>query len=312
MNYLFSYAKRVINLTFLNFPDLGLAVAIKRRQSKIAGVRHLLSVSVQIVAGNPNLGSLLAWHLQQNGYAASQSASITSAMTLFSQQQPNLVVLDTDISQTNSPANSQSRLQSKSQADAFELCRWIYSRKRTLIFVLSSRKSEQDIVNALRAGADDYLTKPFGVQEFLARVEALTRRMNFNFSPATFLDYGNLQIDLVHRQVKFKDEGLELTPQEFNLLLVLAQADGAPMTRNQLLERGWPEQITNPRTVDTHILSLRKKLETDPQQPNLIQTVRNVGYRFNVEALRYLNSNPPQNQRLSLEPIQPNLVQHFL
>lgn len=303
MNYLFSYAKRAINLTFLNFPDLGL-VAIKRRQSKIAGVRNLLSVSVQIVAGNPNLGSLLAWHLQQNGYAASQSASITSAMTLFSQQQPNLVVLDTDISQTN--------LQPQSQADAFELCRWIYSRKRSLIFVLSSRKSEQHIVNALRAGADDYLTKPFGVQEFLARVEALTRRMNFNFSPATFLDYGNLQIDLVHRQVKFKDEGLELTPQEFNLLLVLAQADGAPMTRNQLLERGWPEQITNPRTVDTHILSLRKKLETDPQQPNLIQTVRNVGYRFNVEALRYLNSNPPQNQRLSLEPIQPNLVQHFL
>jgi two-component system, OmpR family, response regulator len=264
----------------------------------------LLSVSVQIVAGNPNLGSLLAWHLQQNGYAVSQSASITSAMTLFSQQQPNLVVLDTDIS------NSQNN------QTAIELCRWIYSKKRSLIFILSSNRAEQDIVKALQTGADDYLTKPFGVQEFLARVQALTRRMNFNSSPTTFLDYGSLQIDLVQRQVKYKRQGLELTPQEFNLLLVLAQADGVPMSRTDLLERGWSENITNPRTVDTHILSLRKKLEVDPQQPHLIQTVRNVGYRFNVEALRYLNSNPPPNQlqssHLSSESHQSSLVQHFL
>jgi two-component system, OmpR family, response regulator len=266
----------------------------------------LLSVSVQIVAGNPNLGSLLAWHLQQNGYAVYQSASVTSAMTLFSQQQPNLVVLDTDIAPSNSQNNQ----------TAIELCRWIYGRKRSLIFILSSHQAEQDIVKALQNGADDYLTKPFGVQEFLARVQALTRRINFNSTPTTFLDYGSLQIDLVQRQVKYKEQGLELTPQEFNLLLVLAQADGAPMSRTELLERGWSENITNPRTVDTHILSLRKKLEIDPQQPNLIQTVRNVGYRFNVEALRYLSSNFPKNQlqnpQLSSELAQSNLVQHFL
>jgi two-component system, OmpR family, response regulator len=240
----------------------------------------LLSVSIQLVAGNPNLGSLLAWHLQQHGYSVYQSASITSAMTLFSQQQPKLVVLDADIA----------------PVDAIKLCRWLFIRRRSLIMILSSLGAEQDIVNALQAGADDYLTKPFGVQEFLARVQALLRRTNFNLTPTTFLDYGILQIDLIQRQVKFKGEAIELTPQEFNLLLVLAQAEGAPMSRTELLQRGWPEQINNPRTVDTHVLSLRKKLETDPQQPHLIQTVRNVGYSFCIDAIRNLPNNALNSQ----------------
>jgi two-component system, OmpR family, response regulator len=243
----------------------------------------VLSISIQIVAGNPNLGSLLAWHLQQNGYTVYQSASITSAMTLFSQQQPKLVVLDHDIA----------------QGDAIELCRWFYSRKRSMILILSSHRAEQDVVKALQAGADDYMTKPFGVQEFLARIQALTRRMNLNPSPTTFLDYGHLQIDLIQRQVKVKGAAIELSPQEFNLLLVLAQADGTPISRFDLLQRAWPEQINNPRTVDTHVLSLRKKLEIDPQQPNLIQTVRNVGYRFNVEAIRQFTGSNIGSQNIS-------------
>ena len=77
----------------------------------------------------------------------------------------------------------------------------------------------------------------------------------------------------------------DLTPQEFSLLYVLAQASGLPLSRLELLQRAWPDEIDNPRTVDTHILSLRKKLEVDPRQPNLIQTVRNVGYRFNPEVM---------------------------
>ncbi|MCS6814600.1 MAG: response regulator transcription factor, partial [Cyanobacteria bacterium] len=133
-------------------------------------------------------------------------------------------------------------------------------------------------------GADDYLTKPFGMQEFLARVEALTRRSLAMIAPAS-LDYGELKIDLVQRRVRFKDELIDLTPQEFSLLYVLAQAAGTPLGRSDLLRRAWPDAIDNLRTVDTHVLSLRKKIELDPRQPSLIQTVRNVGYRLNMEAL---------------------------
>ncbi|MCY7278451.1 MAG: helix-turn-helix domain-containing protein, partial [Phormidesmis sp. CAN_BIN44] len=95
----------------------------------------------------------------------------------------------------------------------------------------------------------------------------------------------------------FKGELIELTPQEFSLLYVLAQAGGAPLSRQDLLQRAWPDAIDNPRTVDTHVLSLRKKVELDPRQPNLIQTVRNVGYRLNLEILNA--SLPPQNGQIN-------------
>ena len=124
------------------------------------------------------------------------------------------------------------------------------------------------------------------MQEFMARVEALLRRRrNISCPPPISLDYGDLIIDLVHRRVILKGNLIDLTPQEFNLFYVLAQAEGIPLTRSELLHRGWPDSIDNPRTIDTHVLSLRKKIEIDPRQPSLIQTVRNVGYRLNREIL---------------------------
>jgi two-component system OmpR family response regulator len=156
--------------------------------------------------------------------------------------------------------------------------------------MLSARTNEADIVAGLKAGADDYLSKPFGMQEFLARVEAMIRRNRTPTAPA-YLDYGSLQIDLVQRRVRFQGEFIDLTPQEFSLLYVLAQAGGVPLSRSELLRRAWPDAIDNPRTIDTHVLSLRKKVELDPRQPSLIQTIRNVGYRFNMEIL---NVNIPQ------------------
>jgi two-component system OmpR family response regulator len=94
-----------------------------------------------------------------------------------------------------------------------------------------------------------------------------------------------LKVDLIQRQVRFRGNIIDLTPQEFSLLYVLVQADGTAITRAELLQRAWPDEINNPRTVDTHVLSLRKKMKLYPQQPDLIQTVRNVGYRFNLEVL---------------------------
>jgi two-component system, OmpR family, response regulator len=215
------------------------------------------SVCIQIVEGNPHLRSLLGWHLQQVGYWVHQSADLQQARDVFVNRQPHLIILDSEL-----PGG-----------DGLEFCRWLQQRQ-TLILMLSARNTEADIVAGLRAGADDYLTKP----------------------PAS-LDYGILKIDLVQRRVRLKDELIELTPQEFSLLYVLAQAGGVPLSRSELLRKAWPDEIDNHRTVDTHVLSLRKKIEIDPRQPNLIQTVRNVGYRFNIEMVDTVTSPPHSGLR---------------
>ncbi|MBD2040855.1 response regulator transcription factor [Microcoleus sp. FACHB-672] len=228
----------------------------------------MVLVSIQIVEGNPHLRSLLGWHLQQVGYAVHQSADIRHARDVFFNRQPTLVIVDSELP----------------DGDGLEFCRWLHRQQLSMILMLSARNTEADIVEGLKAGADDYLRKPFGMQEFLARVEALLRRHK-TMTPPVSLDYGELKIDLVQRRVRFQGESIELTPQEFSLLYVLAQAGGLPLSRPELLRRAWPDAIDNPRTIDTHVLSLRKKIEIDPRQPSLIQTVRNVGYRLNLEVL---------------------------
>ncbi len=242
------------------------------------------AISVQIVEGNPHLRSLLGWHLQQAGYSVHQSADIHQAREVFQNHQPSLVILNSDL-----PGG-----------DGLEFCRWLQQQQQSMILMLSARNTETDIVEGLKAGADDYLTKPFGMQEFQARVEALTRRTRSVVAPLQ-LEYGELTIDLVQRRVRFRGELIDLTPQEFSLLYVLSQASGAPLSRSELLRRAWPDEIDNPRTVDTHVLSLRKKIEVDPRQPSLIQTVRNVGYRFNLEALMS-SSNPDSEQAMTVRP----------
>jgi two-component system, OmpR family, response regulator len=240
----------------------------------------VVAVCIQIVEGNPHLRSLLGWHLQQAGYWVYQSADIHQAQDTFQNRQPDLLILDAEV-----PGG-----------DGLEFCRWVQRHQQAFVLMLSARNTESDIVAGLRAGADDYLTKPFGMQELLARIDALARRSR-SISAPDALDCGDLKIDLIHRRVRLKEAYIDLTPQEFSLLYVLAQVGGIPLSRTELLRRAWPDEIDNHRTVDTHVLSLRKKIETDPRQPTLIQTVRNVGYRLNVDGLgdRHLPSHPDAN-----------------
>ncbi len=225
-------------------------------------------ISVAIIEGNPHLRSLLGWHLQQANYAIYQAANLQQSRRILEQHMPSLILLDSDLP----------------DGDGLELCRWLRQNTQTMVLILSAKTTEKDVVNGLKAGADDYLAKPFGMQELLARVEALTRRVRATSAPLQ-LDYGELRIDLVQRRVLLRGNMIDLTPQEFSLLYVLAQADGEPLSRSELLRRAWPDAIDNPRTIDTHVLSLRKKIERDPRQPSLIQTVRNVGYRFNPDVV---------------------------
>jgi two-component system, OmpR family, response regulator len=253
----------------------------------------VVPVGIQIIESNPHLRSLLAWHLQQAGYSVVQAADLHQARDLFLTRQPNLVVLDTELA----------------EGQPLEFCQWLQSQQSAFIFLLSVQHSEADIVAGLKAGADDYLAKPFGMQEFLARADALTRRSRRQVPPAV-LNYGDLKIDVVQRRVCLKEELIDLTPQEFSLLYVLAQASGLPLSRSELLNRAWPDEIDNPRTVDTHVLSLRKKVETDPKQPNLIQTIRNVGYRLNLEVLEPLKSSLPSLSATPISQTNGNLQGH--
>ncbi len=249
-------------------------------------------VAIEIIEGNPHLRSLLSWHLQQVGYRMYQAANLNQGREVFLSQQPTLVILDSDLP----------------DGDGVEFCRWLQLQQQPLVLMLSARNTEIDIVTGLRAGADDYLTKPFGMQEFMARVEVILRRKRTPVAPA-YLDYGNLQIDLVQRRVRFQGEFIDLTPQEFSLLYVLAQASGEALSRSQLLRLAWPDAIDNPRTIDTHVLSLRKKIEIDSRAPSLVQTVRNVGYRFNMDAIEHKTSStyevsyqPKTNQFTNYQP----------
>ena len=134
----------------------------------------------------------------------------------------------------------------------------------------------------------------------MARVIALTRRVRVVSVPLS-LDYGDLKIDLVQRRVKLREHFIDLSPQEFSLLYVLAQVEGNPLSRSELLQKAWPEAIDNPRTIDTHVLSLRKKIDIDSCQPSLIQTVRNVGYRFNSEAVQKIPLKYPRRSITTLK-----------
>jgi two-component system OmpR family response regulator len=233
-------------------------------------------IYISIIQGNPHLRSLLGWHLQQAGYITHQYNTIQQGRTSLASNPPTLMIIDSDLP----------------DGDGIEFCRWLSQSSQTLILILSAKISEKDVVNGLKAGADDYIKKPFGMQEFLARVESLLRRFRVNNAPLV-LDFGDLKIDLVQRRVEYRGSFVDLTPQEFSLLYVLTQAQGTPLSRTELLRRAWPEAIENQRTIDTHVLSLRKKIEIDPRQPNLIQTVRNVGYRFNLELL-HRDTSPNQ------------------
>ncbi len=254
----------------------------------------MASVQIQLIAGNPHLRSLLSWHLQQGGYRVCQAMGARQAREQLQQRSPILVVLDCELA----------------DGEGLELCRWIRANSAALLMMLSTKGAEGDVVDGLRSGADDYVTKPFGMQEFLARVEALMRRTRPT-SPPALLHYGDLEVDLIQRRVRLLAQQIELTPQEFSLLYVLVQAGGGALSRSDILHRAWPDGIDNPRTVDTHILSLRKKLEVDPRQPSLIQTVRNVGYRFNLDVLesghRAEEGSPGGNPSPSALPANPTL-----
>jgi DNA-binding response OmpR family regulator len=150
----------------------------------------------------------------------------------------------------------------------------------TPILVLTARGEEADKVKGLRLGADDYVTKPFGAMELLARVDALLRRSRVSAPPAFLDSFGEVEVNRSARTVKRRGEPVALTPKEFDLLIALMDRAGSVVPRGELLSMWGYQNDVNTRTVDIHVSELRAKLEPDPAHPVHIITVRKAGYRF--------------------------------
>ena len=164
-----------------------------------------------------------------------------------------------------------------------DVCRILRQRSAVPIIMLTAKAEEIDRVVGLEMGADDYVTKPFGMRELVARVRAALRRQEL-FSrpgtPPTFADE-HLSVDLEQPRVMKEGQEVSLAPRELRLLRVLLVHRGRVRTRQQLLEEAWgSDEYIDPRTVDVHVRWLRKKLEPDPERPRYIETVRGLGYRF--------------------------------
>jgi len=169
--------------------------------------------------------------------------------------------------------------------DGLEICRRIRARSRyTPILMLTAKSSELDRVLGLEMGADDYLTKPFSVMELTARVKAILRRVDALSAAPTadkVLGFGPMRIDADKREVSVEGAAVELTAKEFDLLLHFAENPGRVFTRSQLLDRVWGYSHSGyEHTVNSHINRLRAKIEKNPNQPEFIQTVWGVGYKF--------------------------------
>ena len=167
--------------------------------------------------------------------------------------------------------------------DGFEVCRALRrSGIRTPILMLTARAQEAEKVLGLEAGADDYVTKPFGVRELRARIAALLRRSQAT-SPPPVVRIGDAEVDFGRGEIRRGGEITPLTPLEFRLLQVFVRARGRILTREQLIAEAWgPQTFVSDRVVDNHIGSLRKKIEPDAAAPRFLLNVRGLGYRFDA------------------------------
>jgi DNA-binding response OmpR family regulator len=164
--------------------------------------------------------------------------------------------------------------------NGYEICRAIRARELEMpIIMLTAKGQEEDIVRGLELGADDYVTKPFSIRELLARVKAFLRRRRG--APSNTLEFGDCRLDLAAHKFFRRDREITLTTKEFRLLEFLARRPNRALTRNQILDAVWGNDImVNDRSVDRCVTTLRAKIETRPHQPLCIQTIRDIGYRF--------------------------------
>ena len=222
--------------------------------------------TVLVAEDDRKTAELIRLYLERNGYEAIVVYDGRQALEQTRRQKPDLLVLDLML-----PGMA-----------GLDICRVLRAESNIAIIILTARSTENDKLFGLELGADDYMTKPFSPRELIARVKTVLRRsqVTVELQPA-IIEWGELRLDTGRHQVWLHTRPVSLTAKEFRLLQTLAESPGRVFNRVELMEKAFGLDYDGlERTIDVHILKLRKKLESDPEQPIYIQTVYGVGYKF--------------------------------
>lgn len=225
---------------------------------------------ILIVEDDPVIAGALEDDLTLEGYEVTVIADGPTASTVATRDTFDLIVLDVML-----PGR-----------DGFDICRDVRKAgRRTPILMLTARAQEAEKVMAFEQGADDYVTKPFGPKELRARIKALIRRAQPgpDAPPATVYTFGDVEVDVTRGEVRRGGQPVDVTLTEFKLLTVLVQHRGRVLSREQLIDAAWgPGIFLSDRTVDNHVVGLRKKIERVPAEPRHLVSVRGLGYRLDA------------------------------
>ncbi|MHB1461568.1 MAG: response regulator [Armatimonadota bacterium] len=223
-------------------------------------------MKILVVDDEETILNAVQFSLERAGYQVITAGDSEPALALWNSENPDILLLDVML-----PTRS-----------GFELCEQIRLTSNVPIIMLTAKGTESDRVTGLTLGADDYITKPFGTRELLARIQSVMRRSGKQ--PVNALDIlraGELSVDPQRHEVIMAGRKLELTPREFELLKFLMENPGLVFDRHTLLDRVWgADSYVDERTVDVHIRWLREKIELDPSKPQYLLTVRGIGYKF--------------------------------
>jgi len=234
----------------------------RRTDSDMSKQPHIL-----IVDDDPELTEAVSWYLEADGLRATRVANGAEALEVFRSERPDAVIIDIMMPGMN----------------GFDLCRAIRATSKVPIMMLSAREGEADKVRALNLGADDYVTKPFGAMELVARVKALLRRARE--ADGETISFPGIEVLLAQRRVLVHGEPVQLSALEFDLLATLARRPDIVFSREQLADLVWDDDFSGDlRLVDSHIYRLREKLTAAGLTPCPISTVRGIGYAFRPRA----------------------------
>ena len=226
-----------------------------------------MAATVLIVEDDPDTANLVQLYLRRDGYKVLSAPDGREGLKLAQDAGPDLVVLDLML-----PG-----------MDGLEVCRELRRDSNVPIIMLTARVEEEDRLEGLNLGADDYVTKPFSPRELAARVRAVLRRTARDAAEEgpLRLVVGDITVDLEKRTVQSGEDRVKLTPTEYRLLVLLMREPGRTFSRDQIIDRVFGYDFDGfDRTVDAHVSNLRSKVEADPDKPRYLQTVYGVGYRF--------------------------------
>jgi len=222
---------------------------------------------VLICEDDDHIRRFISVNLSNNGFTVYEASNGESAIQSYSDHNPDVIVLDIMLP----------------DADGFDICRQIRAQDPSVIIVfLTARGQDLDKIKGLEIGADDYIVKPFNPLELVARIHAILRRTDNKATPQRhILESGPFRVDMNSNKVFKYDEVIELTPKEFHMIRTFLEQPDTALSRNELLNLVWGEDfIGDPKTVDVHVRKLREKVEDDCSNPQWIETVWGLGYRW--------------------------------